>query len=65
MESLCDADYIPFKEFQLRKSLWEVIEDLVESTDEKGELKKVIGQSLIDETLDLHCEVNDYFLPEI
>lgn len=58
MEPLCDSDYIPIKDFRLRKSLWEMIEDLVESNDEKSELKKVIGQSLIDETLDLHCELN-------
>ena len=58
MEPLCDTDYIPIKDFQLRKSLWEMIEDLIERNDEKNELKKVIGQSLIDETLDLHCEVS-------
>ena len=57
MEPLCHFDHIPIKDFPLRKSLWEIIEGIVESINEKSELKKVIGQSLIDETLDLHCEV--------
>jgi len=57
MESLCDQDYITFKDFKLTKPLWGSIEHLVECYDERNELKKIIGQSIVDETLDLHVEL--------
>ena len=53
-------EYIHFKDFHLRQPLWESIENLVQCFDERLEVKKVIGQSLVDETLDLHIEVSFY-----
>jgi len=58
MALLSSEEYIQFKDFILRQPLWESIENLVPHYDERLEVKKVIGHSLVEETLDLHIEVS-------
>ncbi|XP_057300037.1 uncharacterized protein LOC130630529 isoform X2 [Hydractinia symbiolongicarpus] len=46
-----------FENFCVRESIWENIESLTNCVEEKNQIKKAIGESLVDETLDLHQEV--------
>lgn len=46
-----------FENFCVRESIWENIESLTNCVEEENQIKKAIGESLVDETLDLHHEV--------
>ena len=46
----------PFEAFEARDSIWSLIEGNT-IDEEQAEIKKVIGSSLIEETVDLHREV--------
>ena len=43
--------------FEIRPSLWRLIEDLV-AESERLEIKEALGEDLVDETLDLQNEVS-------
>ena len=43
--------------FEIRPSLWRLIEDLVVES-ERLEIKEALGEDLVDETLDLQNEVS-------
>lgn len=45
------------EEFDIQPSLWRLIEEFV-AEPERPEIKEVIGEGLIDETIELHEEVN-------
>jgi len=50
-----------FESFHLRESIWEKIEGLTRFGSERSQIKKIIGESVIDETLDLHQEVQTLY----
>lgn len=58
MEPLSLSEYIEFKDFHLHQPLWENIEKVVDCVEERTEIKKVVGNSIIDENIDLHVELS-------
>ena len=44
-------------DFVARESIWKTIEEIVKD-EERLEIKKALGDSLVDETIDLHKEVS-------
>lgn len=50
--------------FETRQSTWALIESQT-IEEERTEIKKLIGSSLIEETVDLHGEVNRMLLDQI
>ena len=51
-----DAKSRPFEAFEARDSIWSLIEGNT-IDEEQAEIKKIIGSSLVEETVDLHQEV--------
>lgn len=46
-------DYVVF---QPRQSLWKLVEEFARE-NERREIKEIVGEDIIDETVDLHKEV--------
>ena len=44
-------------QFERRESIWRIVEGIVTDWEECLEIKKILGTSLVDETVDLHTEV--------
>jgi len=56
-----DESILAFESFHLRESIWEKVESLTRFGSERNQIKKIIGESVIDETLDLHQEVQTLY----
>ena len=55
MSSLSTSEW-DLEGFQPRQSLWKLVEDLAPE-NEQSEIKEILGEDVIDETVDLHKEV--------
>ena len=55
MSSLSPSEW-DLEGFQPRQSLWKLVEDLAPE-NEQSEIKEILGEDVIDETVDLHKEV--------
>lgn len=54
-----DGSALPFEGFFMRESLWRTVENTTPHHGvERAEIKEVIGDSLVDETIDLHTELS-------